>query len=92
MEWWLRITISVQICFALITRFNPDYTIQWYYNEHHHGKLPMDSVGGTIKNMIFQHIKSKKCVINGAKAFAEYANKTINGISCLYLVEKEIMA
>ena len=31
-------------------------------------------------------------MINGAKYFAEYANKIINGISCLYLVEKEIMA
>ena len=52
----------------------------------------MDSVGGTLKNMIFQHVKSKKCVINGAKDFAEYANKIINGISCLYLAENEIMA
>ena len=42
--------------------------------------------------MIFQHVKSKKCVINGAKDFAEYANKIINGISCLYLAENEIMA
>ena len=41
--------------------------------------------------MIFQHVKSKKCVINGAKDFAEYANKIINGISCLYLAENEIM-
>ena len=31
-------------------------------------------------------------MINGAKDFAEYANKTINGISCLYLAENEIMA
>ena len=42
--------------------------------------------------MIFQHVKSKKCVINGPKDFAEYANKIINGISCLYLAENEIMA
>ena len=41
--------------------------------------------------MIFQHVKSKKCVING-KDFAEYASKIINGISCLYLAESEIMA
>ena len=34
----------------------------------------------------------KKRVINGAKDFAEYANKIINGISCLYLAENEIMA
>ena len=78
--------------FALINHFNPDYTFKWYYNERHHGKGPMDSVGGTLKNMIFQHVKSKKCVINGAKDFAEYANKIINGISCLYLAENEIMA
>ena len=31
-------------------------------------------------------------MINGAKDFAEYANKIINGISCLYLAENEIMA
>ena len=33
----------------------------------------------------------KNFLINGAKDFAEYANK-INGISCLYLAENEIMA
>ena len=35
----------------------------------------MDGVGGTVKNMFFQHVKSKKCVINGVKDFAENANK-----------------
>ena len=52
----------------------------------------MVGVGGTVKNMIFQHVKSKKCFINVAKDFTEYANKIINGISCLYLTENEIMA
>ena len=52
----------------------------------------MVGVGGTVKNMIFQHVKSKKCFINVAKDFAEYANKIINGISCLYLTKNEIMA
>ena len=75
-----------------MTHFNPDYNIQWCYNERHHGKGPMDDVGGAVKNMIFQHVKSKKCVTNGAKDFAEYANKIINGISCLYLAENEIIA
>ena len=37
--------------FALMTHFIPDYTIQWYYNERHHGKGPMDSVGRTVINM-----------------------------------------
>ena len=52
----------------------------------------MDGVGGTVKNRIFQHVKSKKCVIDGAKDFAEYADKIVNGISCLCLAENEIMA
>ena len=42
--------------------------------------------------MIFQNVKTQKRVIDGAKDFAEYANKIINGISCLYLTENEIMA
>ena len=75
-----------------MTHFNPDCTIQWYYNERHQGKDPMDGVGETVKNMILQHVKSKKCVINSAKDFAEYSNKIINVISCLYLAENEIMA
>ena len=52
----------------------------------------MDGVEGTVKNKIFQHLKQKKCVINGAKDFAECANEIINGISYLYLAENEIMA
>ena len=35
----------------------------------------MDGVGRTVKNMIFQYVKSKKCVINGAEDLAEYVNK-----------------
>ena len=77
---------------VLMTQFDPDYTIQWYYNERHQGKSPMDSVGGTLKNMIFQHVKLKKCVINGNKDVAEHANKIINGISCHELAEKEFVA
>ena len=75
-----------------MNHFNLDFTIQWYYNERYRRKGPMDGVGGTVKNMIFQHVKSRKCVINGATDFAEYANKIINDISCLYLAENEIMA
>ena len=80
----MRITVLFQICFC--------FDDPLYYNERHHGKCPMVGVGGTVKNMIFQHVKSKKCFINVVKDFAEYANKIINGISCLYLTENEIMA
>ena len=65
--------------FGLMTHFNPDYTIQWYYNECHHGKSPMDGTGGKT----FQHIKLKRFCWEG---------KQNNGISCLYLAENKIMA
>ena len=89
MEWWLRITISVQICFCIddptltqIILFSGTITSVTAWRARWTG----------VKNMIFQHVKSKTCVINGAKIFAEYANKIINGISCLYLADNEIMA
>ena len=69
--------------FASMTHVNPDYTIQWYYNERHLGKGAIEGVEETIKNILFRHIKLKKCVINGAKDFAEYANKISKGISCV---------
>ena len=43
--------------FALMTHFNPDYTIQWYYNEHHLGKGAIDAVEETIKNILFRQVK-----------------------------------
>ena len=32
--------------------------IFWFYNERHHGKCPMDVVGGTLKNVVFRKVKS----------------------------------
>ena len=43
-----------------MTHFNPDYTIQWHYNERHPGKGAIDDVGETIKNILFRHVKFKK--------------------------------
>ena len=64
MEWWLRITICfvfTRFVFALMTHFNPDYTIQWYYDEPHHGKGPMDSVGEPSKMSFSTHKIKKMC-------------------------------
>ena len=30
----------------------------WLYNEGHHGKVPMDELSGTIKNVIFHKVQS----------------------------------
>ena len=77
--------------FALISHFNRAYDVKWYYNERHHGKGPMDGIGGTVKNMVFQHVKSKKCVIEGAKDFAQYADSIIKGINSIYMAEADVM-
>ena len=71
-----------------MTHFSPDYTIQWYYNERHHGKGPMDGVGGTVKNMISQQKKKKKYAINGVKDLAVYANKIMVFLAFTWLKTK----
>ena len=39
--------------FALLTHFDRNITLQWNYNEAHHGKGPMDGFGGTIKWVVY---------------------------------------
>ena len=59
--------------------------VNWYFNERHHRKGPMDGIGGTIKNKVYHDVISNKCLSKNAKDFAEYANKTLNGISSIYM-------
>ena len=42
-------------------------SLRWFYNEGHHGKVPMHNVGGTIKNVIFQKVKSGQIVVHTPK-------------------------
>ena len=43
----------------------------------------MDGIGGTLKNAVYHDVKSGRAIINDAKEFAEYADKTIKKISSL---------
>ena len=63
--------------------------VNWYYNEKHHGKSPMDGAGGTSKNRVSCDVMSYICVIENAKAFAQYANRVANRISSIYMLESE---
>ena len=45
----------------------------------------MDGIGGTIKNKVYRDVMFNKCLIKNAKDFAEYANKTISGITSTYM-------
>ena len=51
----------------------------------------MDGIGGTVKNLVFRDVKSQKCIINGPKEFADYAEKRVNGIHSLYLPVSDVM-
>ena len=49
----------------------------------------MDAVGGTLKNLVYRDVMSSKCYIRNAEEFSNYANKVVNGITSIYLLEGE---
>ena len=51
--------------------------ISWFYNERHHGKGPMDGVGGTIKNVVFRKVKSGQTVVYTPEDFAKVAGNFV---------------
>ena len=80
-----------QYGFALVSEIDSKVKVNWYYNERHHGKGPLDDIGGTIKNKVYRDAMSNKCLIKNAKDFANYANKTINGITSIYMPISELL-
>ena len=61
----------------------------WFYNEGHHGKVPMDDVGGAIKNVIFRKVKSGQIVVHTPKEFPDAAMKFVPSIITLYLYKSD---
>ena len=45
-----------------------------------HGKCPMDGVGGTMKRVVFDLVKSNKITINSAEEFEREALRTVLSI------------
>ena len=68
----------------------PDLDIKWHYNEAHHGKGPMDGIGGTIKNVVYRRVMAGDLVINTPEEFVTKADELSHGIKCLYLPSNEI--
>ena len=75
--------------FSLMTDLAQEDTIIWYYNERHHGKGPMDGVGGTLKNIMFRKVKSGEISFETAKDFADNARKICNAIHTIYLPKSD---
>ena len=57
--------------------FDASVNLIWCYKERHHGKGPMDGIGGTLKNSVYRDVMSGKCVLDTPKQFAEYAEKSL---------------
>ena len=67
----------------------PNKSLMWFHNEHHHGKGPMDVVGGTVKNVVFRKVKSGQVVINPPQEFSEAVKPFLPSINAVYLHESE---
>ena len=61
-------------CFKLLMEYPADLEITWSYFESHHGKGPVDGIGGRLKNQVYKTVKAGHIVINGAEQFATHAN------------------
>ena len=59
-------------------------SLPWFYNEGHHGKVPMDDVGRTIKNIIFRKVKTGQIVVHAPKEFSDAAMKFVPFIITVY--------
>ena len=84
-------SVPFAVCIFPTVKFEASINLSWFYNKRHHGKGPMDGIGGTLKNAVYRGVKLGKAIVNDAKEFAEYANKTIKGISSLYMVSDDVV-
>ena len=75
--------------FKVLTLIHPEIGLAWHYNEAHHGKEPMNGIGGTMKNTVFRKFLSGEVVIGSPEEFAQYANQ-ICQVDSLYLPTTEI--
>ena len=64
-------------------------SLSWFYNERHHGKIPVDGVGTTIKNVIFWKVKSGQIVVHTPKEFSDAAMKFVLSIITVYLPKSD---
>jgi len=77
--------------FSFLSHFHLDKEIEWHFNEAHHGKGPMDGVGGPIKNKVFREVKSGRLIVRSPKDFADAAERLVPKIDSIYLPLNEMM-
>ena len=83
-QFWSRFIFQL---LARIVFFNN--SLRWFYNERHHGKGPVDGVGGTIKNVIFRKVKSGQIVAHTPKEYSDAAMKFVASIITVYFLRSD---
>ena len=76
--------------FMLLTILKPELHLEWHYNEAHHGKGPMDGVGGTVKNMVYRRVLAGDIVIDNPEQFAAFAHEVCN-VDSLFLPDEYLI-
>ena len=79
-----------KFCFALLGRYPQDLKITWNYFESHHGKGPVDGIGGSVKTAMYRDVKACKVVFSSAQQFADYATQHVKGITIVYVAKDDI--
>ena len=81
-----RSRFALQILAGIIL---PSKSLMWLCNGRHHGKSPIDGVGGTLKNVAFRKVKSGQVVIYSPQEFSEAVKIFVPAIHAVYLPESE---
>ena len=77
--------------FQLLKSYLKDLTIEWNFNEAHHGKGFMDGIGGSNKNMVFRQLRSGKPIVNSPKEFCDAAYRFVPSIFVIFRKEKNLL-
>ena len=63
--------------FALTFLFPSNFKVTRYDNERHHGKGPMDGIGGCVKNVAYRAVMAGREVIETSEEFAKCADRLV---------------
>ena len=77
--------------FMLLSTNDKAIDVKWHYNEAHHGKEPMDGVGGAIKNLVVCAVKSGKVSVRDSEEFTKAANDIFPSIRSLYMPVEDML-
>ena len=77
--------------FALTSLFPSNFNVTRYYNEKHHGKGPMDGIGGCVKNVVYCAVMAGREVIKTPEEFAKCTDRLVKGVHCVYQPIEEML-